>query len=231
MSFKLSSSDCDFNSRVNDLFSCLNSVETTLPEDGLVFESSTSGLFQRDKHGTLSSGSQSFDGNFKRPNQSNIPQRKKLKNVGGSTNTPDYELHPESWTCYSMRDTKLLNDEQNKKACLQLLSDLKQNKAALENEDKFDECKDKIVFKKPSQKSGNLSDASDTRDEIQEVRSSAVASDVGGTKKFVMEEHVVGVSKKKKRSDKSRKSRTDSVQDKVTLSYLKFDDDNEDEIE
>ncbi|KAA0186225.1 hypothetical protein HAZT_HAZT011442 [Hyalella azteca] len=217
MAFKVSSSDSDFNSRVNDLFSSLNNVEKTLPQDGLVFESSTSGLFHRDKFGNLAAASATFDGSFKRPNESNIPQKKRLK---GSNIAPDYEKHPENWTCYSMKDTEVLDNAQNKEACLQLLADLRRNKAA-EDCEMIDLDKEKIIFKKPQIRTA----ATDVSREDPEKQDSGIASDVGGSKKFVMAEHVVGVAKKKKKkSDKSQNSHVKSDRDRVNLSYLQFDD-------
>lgn len=241
MAFRVSSSDGDFNSRVNDIFSSLNEVEKSLPQDGLVFESSTSGLFKRDDEGLPTSRistrnkrniQDDEDAGFRTPNASNIPRRKKFKGRHGNRNAPDYEKNPENWTCYSMKETELLNDKQNKIAALSLLSELRQRKEDNQTEESSSSASDKVFFRKPSHMKNKCYVDGEIKN-IDKSQGHSMAADFGGPEKFMMDEYVVGAkrNKKKKKSKKIEKKEGGGSTDKVALNYLQFEDDDDDEME
>lgn len=163
----------------------------------------------------------------------NIPSNKRFKSqINVKNKRPDYVINPEKWTLYEMKDVEELDEAQNKKAALQLFADLKQKTNT--DTEKVDLEKDKIVFKKPSHR--NIAQNSDSISEIEMDDNgdiSAESDNFGGTKKFVMDEYVVGVKKKNKKNKASSKGSVSSskTKDAVKLSYLKFDDDDDDNDE
>ncbi|XP_071505976.1 uncharacterized protein [Diadema antillarum] len=67
---------------------------------------------------------------------------------------PDYKLHPERWTEYSLEDTDLSGESANKRAAIDFLREIRERKAKEQRSEVWDAdlyC-DKIQFKKPVEK-------------------------------------------------------------------------------
>lgn len=247
--FRLSSGDRDFNNRVDGLFSCLDEVATDLPAGGLVFDATPGkrqlldAVADDDRAATYTStgfrSSQALDvksgkfitpndvtssGSFITPTHRNIPH-KKFKSGHSPKNTPGYVAAPDKWTKYSMKDTEIMNDAQNKRAALQLLADLKQKKENNEPKDELCEDSGKIIFKKP-RKNKQLIIEEDAMDESGS--SNYISEDFGGPRKVMMAEYVVGTKKLKSKKPKPKSTSTvpKTNPNEVKLSYLSFEDDD-----
>ena len=212
--FKLSSGDKDFNNRVDDLFKSLDDVSTTLPSDGLVFDSSESNIKRsRDDNNITGQSIPSFSRNeepFKRPTFNNIPRKKKFK----GHHLPGYKSNPESWVKYDMRDTKVLDDLQNKEVALKLFSSMRNQKIE-DNCSGTDDLEEKIVFKKPPPKKTSAADSSGS--DMTPLPFDSIAN-----RKFVENEYVVGTKKARKTKPKKNKEKDTK---ELKLSYLTFEDD------
>lgn len=246
--FHLSSVDREFNSRVDALFSSLQTAETNL--EPLIKDNKYEGDDSRDnlEEGAFKRPSlQDNTGrdNFKRPKGN--PSSWRSRPVHGQNRfrphhkTPDYVKNPEAWTCYSIKSTKVLSDFENKNEGLKLMEELKTRRLEGEASELKDEdspvcnesTENKIVFKKPTMSSKNIQndalndeDNGETSSQTQDRSLDAI---FGGTRKLVQKEYEVGKSKIKTKTKANKHDKEDGASKKtskeVKLSYLQFEDD------
>nr|XP_053637400.1 protein TSSC4-like [Cherax quadricarinatus] len=190
-SFRLQSGDSGFNSRVDALFSSLQTAAVDLePQLRSLSESRddvTSGEGDKDVFG--------------KPLTSVVSWRGRGRGASAARNsTPDYVKNPQKWTRYNMKDTKLLSDMENKQVGLRLFDELRKRRIHEDGEeeskcDVTDEgCSDqspKILFKKPLKPTdADVGDDDEPRD---------IADDFfGGAKKLRLQEYVVGKSTRRR---------------------------------
>ncbi|XP_064087878.1 U5 small nuclear ribonucleoprotein TSSC4-like [Macrobrachium nipponense] len=234
-SFKLHSADSAFNDRVDALFNSLQTVAVDLdsqsPEKRPFEDDGANDVDAVEIHsGTIGH-------KFRKP--AGLPPKWRgrgcaAKRLCGPRNeTPDYVKNPQNWTRYSMKDTKVSSDRENKEIGLELYEELRARKmdSPKEGEAREDEegCP-KIIFKKPVKPAEAVQE---TRPSEAPEHSLGLDENFGGTKKFRMPEYQVGQSKPKcellkvtAEKDESEKRKT---KDAVRLDYLTFEDDAEDE--
>lgn len=142
--------------------------------------------------------------------------------------SPDHVLHPERWQKYSLEDTELSSDGQNKQAAFAFLAELRNRKSHREQHPEMTDYSPK--FKKPKRK--EQSDR-DVRNEMEGVERSSQSAPSG---KLVLREYVVGSRRPKPRvvvkslkSERSVKSERSAKVETLTLSHL--EDEDEDEVE
>jgi hypothetical protein len=138
--------------------------------------------------------------------------------------TPDHVLHPERWQKYSLEDTELSSDSQNKQAAFAFLAELRERKSLTKVQET--EFPPKFVYRKQSKGESCKTGESDS---VQ----SHVDSQRSGSGKTVLKEYVVGASQPRKRKTKSRPCDKDPtvttthVQTAPKLSHLEDEDDDD----
>lgn len=237
-SFRLHSTDSDFNTRVDALFSSLQTAAHDLePQLKRKHEDDD----EQEEEGTEYGRERQ---SFRRP-QGRPPQwrgrggGRGRGSFGPRNSTPDYIKNPHNWTRYNMRDTRVLSDSENRRVGERLLADLEarpdRDKTADQNMDcdEDDSTHHKIIFKKPS-----ASSAADTKgsksmeqDEEQETEEEMPNTEFVGSKKFVMQEYVVGKTKPKSKDRLASQSKVAGVKEttgkkEVKLSYLMFEEED-----
>lgn len=230
-SFRLHSSDLDFNTRVDALFSSLQTAAKDLePQLKRKHEEEA----EQEEEG-MEDGRERQS--FRRP-QGRPPQ---WRGRGGSrgrggfgprNSTPDYIKNPQKWTRYSMRDTSVLSDSENRREGQKLLADLEarpdRDKTGENQDMDFEDTHPKIVFKKPSASSAAETECSNSVELDEEAE--MFDTEFGGSKKFVMQEYVVGKkkprSKNKLASQSKVASEKETVKKEVKLSYLMFEEED-----
>ena len=112
---------------------------------------------------------------------------------------------------------------QNREAALQLLSDLKSKDILVQqNSTEVIPLDTKIIFRKSSSKPSN--------NNLENSNSSIPTEEIfGGSKKVKMAEYVVGTKKSKKKGMNDVSDAKSEKKDVVKLSYLQFQDDDEEE--
>ncbi|XP_027228380.2 U5 small nuclear ribonucleoprotein TSSC4 [Penaeus vannamei] len=254
-SFRLHSEDSEFNNRVDALFSSLATAATeheprvakrpheeddndsgdSNRRDGETRRPFGKNLHQRDKESSSSEGEfqrpcdggSSRDGEFRRPYSR--PPTWRGRGRGPLNSTPDYVKNPQKWTRYSMKDTKVLSDRENKAEGLRLFDKLRTRRMegeAGEDEGDYQQKEiEKIVFKKPVKVEDEVG--------INEKEESDMSADAlfGGPKKVKMPEYVVGQTKQKnkhkKRADNAEDSKKVSSSAEIKLGHLMFEEEDE----
>lgn len=232
-SFKLQSGDTEFNTRVDALFSSLQTAAKDL-EPQLKRKHEEDG--EQEEEGTDDDREKQP---FRRP-QGRPPLWRgrgggRGRGIGGPRNsTPDYIKNPRKWTRYNMRDTRVLSDSENRREGLRLLADLEartdKDKATEDQDMDFEEdsCP-KIIFKKPSVSSSiepKYSKSADDKEEEEVME--RLNTEFGGSKKFVMPEYVVGKKKPKTKGKLTSEDKDTNEREKkeVKLSYLMFEEED-----
>ncbi|KAK7080600.1 hypothetical protein SK128_023832 [Halocaridina rubra] len=252
-SFKLHSEDSAFNNRVDALFSSLQNVAVDLELPSKRDFEDTGGDDSEASWGRIggqtgpkfrkSEGEDSIctvggssEQHFKVPvgcpprtlgGRGHVPRK-----FGPRNSTPDYVKNPQNWTRYSMKDTKVLSDGENKQVGLQLFGELRARR--LEEEGKRDDTEsdvadeglsDKILFQKPLKQTGD-------EDEKESDHAEATANEAffGGTKKFRKQEYKVGKTKNKNKlkskagfedaNDTSKEKKKDETRSTVFTPFL-----------
>ncbi|XP_049418250.1 protein TSSC4 [Epinephelus fuscoguttatus] len=136
--FSLKGGSSAFSDRSHSIFECLDSVSR--------LASSSSALSQE----------KATDGVFARPLPP--PPSRKTSHPPSSSPTPakkrgvpDYLVHPERWTHYSLEDVEETSDQGNSRAAHHFLSSLQQRKEPQESRsDSSCDIEQKMIFSKPS---------------------------------------------------------------------------------
>lgn len=255
-SFRLHSEDSEFNNRVDALFSTLATAATEheprvgkRPHEEEGNDSGDShkrvGEFKRPSGNPLRlqdsesysgdsdtqrpcDGGSSRDGEFRRPCNRPPSWRGRGRGRGPLNSTPDYVKNPQKWTRYSMKETKVLSDRENKAEGLRLFDKLRTRR--MEDEGEMDDDyqhkeTEKIVFKKPVK--------IEEEEGLKEKEESGMSADAlfGGTKKVKLPEYVVGQTKQrnkqKKRSDNAEGSEKVSTSSEIKLGHLMFEEEED----
>ncbi|XP_062271768.1 U5 small nuclear ribonucleoprotein TSSC4 [Scomber scombrus] len=136
--FSLRGGSSGFSNRSHSIFECLDSVaklaSSTLGQDNVI------------------------DGVFARPLPPAPSRKTSQPPPSGSTpakkrGVPDYMVHPDRWTHYSLEDVAETSDRGNSRAALQYLASLQPKKEEPEPDSQGDascSTKQKIIFSKPS---------------------------------------------------------------------------------
>lgn len=150
--------------------------------------------------------------------------------------TPDYIKNPQKWTRYSMRDTKVLTDAENKKEGLRLITNLTQNRTEAEDMES-DGDEHKIIFKKPTASEK----AEDAAMEEEEEEKDEETQLLMNSRKFHKPEYVVGKMKKKTKEKPAKITKDEEGEEEeekaeeegktkkkkeVKLSYLMFEEED-----
>ncbi|CAJ1048682.1 protein TSSC4 [Xyrichtys novacula] len=150
--FSLKGGGSDFSHRTHNIFDCLDKVAT--PTSYSSSSSSTSTFVSSSS--SSSSTNQQKDGVFTRP-LAPPPSRKTSQPppnppiAAKKRWTPDYLLHPERWTHYSLEDVSETSDHGNTAAALSFLSDLQERKEEqMRGEEKEKKQEDKKKEKEQS---------------------------------------------------------------------------------
>lgn len=224
-SFRLQSGDSGFNSRVDALFSSLQTVAVDLEAQPRVTTEEDEGNEDRDRDV------------FRKPLGTAVGWRGRGGGPRGRAprnTTPDYVKNPQKWTRYNMKDTQLLSDRENKQVGLELFDELRTRRIQ-EDENKEGECgvsdeggseAPKIVFKKPTKSAD--ADIIDDQDDGDQPENLANAY-FGGAKKLRMQEYVVGKPSRKrslKKNDSSSLGEAvkESSNKQIKLGHLMFED-------
>ncbi|XP_059203421.1 U5 small nuclear ribonucleoprotein TSSC4 [Centropristis striata] len=132
--FSLKGGNQAFSNRSHSIFECLDSV-SQLASSSLKQDNITDRVFAH----SLSS----------RPNRKTSMPPPSCPTPAKKRGVPDYLVHPERWTHYSLEDVNC--DESNSKIAHQFLSSLQQRKEQQESRtDPDSNNKQKIIFSKPS---------------------------------------------------------------------------------
>lgn len=159
---------------------------------------------------------------FKMPSSRNVPQKRKLTDDSQSfpkrRMTPDYQVHPERWTKYSLESVtdEDMSEATNKAAALDFLRERRQQRVVEEVEDVL--TRRPILFQRRTTKA---EDHVSSMSESSEGDSGFTAS----TGKLIMPECVVGakVATKKVWGNTPKRAKADAVR----LDYLNdYDDDS-----
>ncbi|XP_070684843.1 U5 small nuclear ribonucleoprotein TSSC4 [Pempheris klunzingeri] len=135
-SFSLRGGTSAFSNRSHSIFDCLDSVarlaSSSLPQDNL-----TDGVFARPLPPPPSR-------KVSQPSSScPIPAKRR--------GAPDYLVHPERWTHYSLEDVTETSDQSNRKAAHHFLASLQQRKEEPESRsDSSCNIQQKMIFSRPS---------------------------------------------------------------------------------
>ncbi|KAG7171624.1 protein TSSC4-like [Homarus americanus] len=233
-SFKLKSGDSSFNSRVDALFSSLQTVAVDLePQLKRSFDE-----ISDDKEDD-SAGNDGDRGEFRRPQGTGLTWRGRGRGRGlhGPRNdTPDYVKNPQKWTKYSMKDTKVLINRENQQVGLKLFDELRTRRAQEDDdvveEGASDDGCSKIVFKKPTKSSDD--DDDDKDDEDDAVEENPAAEIFGGAKKIRLREYEVGKPNRKKNMKKTTttcaggdKTEKEASGKEVKLGHLMYEEEDE----
>lgn len=236
-SFRLQSGDSEFNSRVDALFSSLQSVSVDLQ--------ASQGTKRPHEDNEANAAVGDDGGEFCKPQGMPPPWRGgrgrgRGRGRGPRNSTPDYIKNPSKWTRYSMKDTKVLSDRENEIEGLRLFQELRTRRLQKEqgsgdgdgNDEPVTSC-DKIVFKKPVKPSTDPMDVEMAKEEeSHQVESSADAL-FGGQQKFRLPQYEVGKSKskpkpKKQSNEKIDKDEKEASNKEVKLGHLMFEEEEED---
>ncbi|MPC29165.1 Protein TSSC4 [Portunus trituberculatus] len=229
-SFKLQSGDTEFNTRVDALFSSLQTAAKDLEPQ------------LKRKHEEAEQEEEEIEDDrekqpFRRP-QGRPPLWRgrggRGRGRGPRNSTPDYIKNPQKWTQYNMRDTRVLSDSENKREGLKLLADLeartdKDNAAADQDMDFEEDPCPKIIFKKPSVSSFiEPKYSKSAEDKAEEEVMEKLDTEFGASKKFVMPEYVVGKKKPKSKGKLTDEDKVIEEREKkeVKLSYLMFEEED-----
>lgn len=242
-SFRLQSGDSEFNSRVDALFSSLQTVAVDLKAS----QSQGTKRPHEDDEATPAAAGDDDGGEFCKPQGMPPPWRggrgrgraRGRGSVGPRNSTPDYIKNPSNWTRYSMKDTKVLSDRENKTEGLRLFHDLQARRLQEEQgndgggDDEPVTSGDKIVFKKPAKPSTDLDVEMEKEEESDEVENSADAL-FGGPKKFRLPQYEVGKSKSKSKPKKQSDEKSDNDEKEVShkevkLGHLMFEEEEEED--
>jgi len=241
--FHLSSGDKEFNNRVDALFGSLQTAETNLES-----------LIKDNKHEDCSDRDNPEEFPFKRPCDKVSSEEHAFKRPKGNPpawrgrqkdKTPDYVKNPDSWTCYSIKTTKVLSDHENRHEGLKLMEELKTRRldsetTELQSEDlpaaSVESGKNKVLFSKPTVLTKSAQNDSINNEDIagqsSEIQDRSLDAIFGGSKKLVQKEYEVGKSKIKMKSKTKKNVNIDDIDDEssnkpakqVNLSYLQFED-------
>ncbi|KAK4310645.1 hypothetical protein Pmani_017812 [Petrolisthes manimaculis] len=248
-SFRLQSGDTEFNSRVDALFSSLQTVAVDL------HTTQAQGTKRpHDDDDGDDNGDEANDGEFCKPQGMPPPWRgvrgrgrgiRGRGSLGPRNTTPDYIKNPSNWTRYNMKDTKVLSDRENKIEGLKLYNDLQSRRVEEEEgggggggsgsgedvsgEEPEASC-DKIVFKKPLKPATDMD--TEMEEEPEQDESSADAL-FGGPRKFKLPQYVVGKSKSKSKAkqENDEKEKDDKAisSKEVKLGHLMFEEEEDDD--
>ncbi|XP_002739134.1 uncharacterized protein LOC100373183 [Saccoglossus kowalevskii] len=211
--FKLKSDEDGFEDRNKDVFGGLTSLE----DHYLVDARKRSSCYDDDVDEGERSHCKRSRREFKRPDIPNV-DRLRGRGRGGRRKTPDYVLHPYSWTKYSLRETgeehmSEKGDSLNKKVALEFLQ---KNKTPSEDKEEMTEEDNdrKMVFKKPIKKK-----------EVQEKTKPKTSASlfVDNTHKIKLR-YVVGKEKRENKKNISTVN-TDNSQTSSCLDLHHLDDD------
>ncbi|XP_054757696.2 U5 small nuclear ribonucleoprotein TSSC4-like [Lytechinus pictus] len=133
--------------------------------------------------------------------------------------TPDYKMHPERWTEYSLEDTDVSGESANKRAAVDFFRDLRKRKAEEQREQAWDAdlYTGKLEYKKPVLKSNTeQSDQTDKKQSYGDVHK--------------MAEFQFGQSKPKVRKLPSERASSSqgsgsSISDSISLGHLGEEED------
>ncbi|TNN35951.1 Disintegrin and metalloproteinase domain-containing protein 19 [Liparis tanakae] len=134
--FSLRGGGSAFSNRSHSIFECLDSV-ARLASSSVTQDKVTDGVFAR----PLPPRSRR---KMSQP-VSSCPTPAKKRGI------PDYVVHPERWTHYSLEDVEETSDKDNRKAAHSFLSSLQQRKGQQESpSDAASDSQQKVIFSRPS---------------------------------------------------------------------------------
>lgn len=233
-SFKLHSADSAFNDRVDALFNSLQTVAVDLDSH---VQSPGKRPFEDDAANEVDdveTHSGTIGHKFRKP--AGLPPKWRgrgcsaKRSCGPRNETPDYVKNPQNWTRYSMKDTRVSSDRENKQIGLELFEELRARKVDSRQEEVAQEDEgvgQKIIFRKPVKPAEAFQGTMPSK-----APEPSLDENFGGTKKFRMPEYQVGQSKPKcvvKVAAETEESESRKTKDAVRLDYLTFEDDVEDE--
>ncbi|XP_063870111.1 U5 small nuclear ribonucleoprotein TSSC4-like isoform X2 [Scylla paramamosain] len=235
-SFKLKSGDTEFNTRVDALFSSLQTAAKDLePQLKRKHEEEAEQEEEEEEETEDSREKQPFRRPQGRPPLWRGRGGGRGRGRGGPRNsTPDYIKNPQKWTRYNMHDTHVLSDSENKREGLRLLADLeartdKDKAVADQDMDTEEDSCPKIIFKKPSVSSSiEPKYSKPAEDKKEEEVMEMLNTELGSSKKFVMPEYVVGKKKPKSKGKLASEDKVANEREKkeVKLSYLMFEEED-----
>ncbi|CAL4166383.1 unnamed protein product, partial [Meganyctiphanes norvegica] len=231
--FHLTSVDKEFNNRVDALFSSLQTAETNLEP-----------LIKDNKHEDEGNRNNHEENTFKIP-KGNPRSWRGQNRFRSHYKTPDYVKNPESWTCYSIKNTKILSDQENRDEGFKLMEELKTRQqgsetSELQSEDSpacIETEENKILFKKPTDSTKNTQNYVKHNEgddgQSSEIQARSIDAIFGGSKKLVQKEYEVGKSKSQNKLKTKKNVNVDTIDDdsskktykQVKLSYLEEEDD------
>ncbi|KAK3858009.1 hypothetical protein Pcinc_033800 [Petrolisthes cinctipes] len=243
-SFRLQSGDTEFNSRVDALFSSLQTVAVDLHTT----QAAQGTKRPHDDDDDDNDGDEANDGEFCKHQGMPPPWRgvrgrgtgsRGRGSLGPRNTTPDYIKNPSNWTRYTMKDTKVLSDRENKIEGLKLYSDLQSRRLQEEEgggggsgegvsgEEPEASC-DKIVFKKPLKPPTDMD--TEMEEEPDQDESSADAL-FGGPRKFRLPQYEVGKSKSKSKAKQENDEKDEKAisSKEVKLRHLMFEEEEDDD--
>jgi len=156
-------------------------------------------------------------------------QRARENYRGGSNRyVADHKIHPEKWTKYSLADVDNMTERSNSAAAFTFLKTIKK-KTTETNDDlqvEQSDIQEKPIFKKPSKKMSDFSKSPQNDEEDSNQNLQVKQSTFSGSKN-VMPEYVVGAKTSNNKEKKKSKEKS-KMMDKLTLSHLGQDEEEED---
>ncbi|KAM7423566.1 hypothetical protein PAMA_000088 [Pampus argenteus] len=189
-SFNLKGGSSGFSSRSHSIFDCLDSVAKLAS--------------------SASAQDNVLDGVFVRPLPPPVPSRKTSQPPPSNSTpakkrgVPDYLVHPDRWTRYSLEDVAETSDRDNSRVAHQFLASLQQEKEEPEPDSQADSScstQQKIIFSKPRR---TATEPSAVRGQEKGMRLSHLEEEE--------DEHAAGKEKKKavgQRTDECKEEKTE----------------------
>uniref|UniRef100_A0A023G8A0 U5 small nuclear ribonucleoprotein TSSC4 n=1 Tax=Amblyomma triste TaxID=251400 RepID=A0A023G8A0_AMBTT len=249
--FQLQTGDVgDVSSRISSVFDSLNGLEAkhqawerSLKEDASGTEES---LLKEDPDISNDFGARTssaiLDGVFKRPWAAPAGPCKRPRFLGArsdvsgrrlgsvASTTPDYKVHPERWTCYSLDSVSEddMSEASNKAAALDYLRERQVLREQSRRQDRGDSGEDGLAMRHVFQK--RLSDGDADMEDV-----SSELSHRAGSGKLVMPECVVGVKpatgKKAREGTRQRSTSLPAGQSSSLISFDCAENDDRDELD
>ncbi|XP_064477176.1 uncharacterized protein LOC135391029 [Ornithodoros turicata] len=225
-SFRLQAAS-DFSTRMDDIFGSLNQLEAKHQAWEHSSHSDNEKLFKSDPDAPASHDRKRDE--FKIPSTQWLPPNKRNYSGGPRSfvkrsRTPDYQVHPEKWTKYSLEGVSDadMSEASNKAAALDFLRQRREQQSEESTLDEDVPADRPVIFQRR-----RLSATDDY--EADDKSQSGTTSTVAPSGKLIMPECVVGAKATTKRVKKDVSCRPKA--DAVKLDYLLDDEDNDDEDE
>lgn len=159
-SFHLQEESTSFSSRSKDVFGSLDELEKKHDEKQKELDAEPDSRREQKQLWKADPVEESITGrtsHFKRPS-SRPPSHSASKYRRRASQTPDYKLHPQKWTKYSLEDVESgdLSESSNTRAAFAFLEERRKLREATEEIGHPEEGDGKFVFKKPSKVPGGV---------------------------------------------------------------------------